>query len=55
VIPVDNNTTEFAVQLLNYQSSSDNPSVLVILATKFGTSAQIIETLNQKLFFNDNV
>lgn len=53
VIPVEKNTTEFAVQLFNYQSYTDNPAVLVILATKDGTSTQIVQQSNQKLFFND--
>lgn len=54
VIPVDKSTTEFAVQLFNYQSSNNSPAVLVILVTKDGTSTQIIQSSNQKLFFNDN-
>ncbi|MCP3658949.1 MAG: hypothetical protein GY830_00955 [Bacteroidetes bacterium] len=45
---------EFNVQLFNYQSYDDNPAVLVILVTKDGTSAQILENSNQKLYFNDN-
>jgi hypothetical protein len=45
--------TQFCVQLFNYQSFEDNPAVLVILVTKDGTSAQVIEKSNQKLFFND--
>lgn len=45
--------TEFNVQLFNYQSYNDNPAVLVILASKDGTSAQVLETSNQKLYFND--
>jgi hypothetical protein len=53
IIPVMNNTTDFAVQLFNYQSYDDDPAVLVILATKDGTSAQILKRSNQKLFFND--
>ncbi len=45
---------EFNVQLFNYQSYDDNPAALVILVTKDGTSAQILEKSNQKLYFNDN-
>ncbi len=45
---------EFNVQLFNYQSYDDNPAVLVILVTKDGASAQILENSNQKLYFNDN-
>ena len=53
VIPVTEGTSDFAVQLFNYQSYDNNPAVLVILAAKDGTSAQIVEKSNQKLFFND--
>lgn len=55
VLPVQKgSSTEFCLQLFNYQSYEDNPAVLVILASKDGTSAQIVERKTQKLFFNDN-
>ncbi len=50
----DNGNVEFNVQLFNYQSYDENPAVLVILATKDGSSAQVVERCNQKLFFNDH-
>jgi hypothetical protein len=54
ILPVEKGKkTEFAVQLFNYQSYNDNPAVLVILVSKNGTSTQILQTSNQKLFFND--
>lgn len=54
VIPVEKGKkTEFTLQLFNYQSYDENPAVLVILVSKNGTSAQIIEKSNQKLYFND--
>lgn len=43
---------EFAVQLFNYQSYDEDPAVLVILASKDGTSTQVLTHSNQKLFFN---
>jgi len=53
VLPVKKGEkTEFAVQLFNYQSYEDDPAVLVILVTKDGTSAQILQKNNQTLFFN---
>ncbi len=45
--------TKFNIALYNYQSSKDNPAVLVIVSTSKGTSAQIIEGKTQKLFFNN--
>ncbi|RUS13950.1 hypothetical protein BC938DRAFT_477598, partial [Jimgerdemannia flammicorona] len=57
-------TTDFHVQLYNYQSQPNNPAVLVIVATSKGTSAQLAEgrplnlfgghTNGQKLWFNNN-
>jgi hypothetical protein len=55
VLPVEKGgKTQFAVQLFNYQSYDEDPAVLVILVTKDGTSTQIVERSNQKLFFNKN-
>lgn len=54
VLPVSQGTTEFAVQLFNYQSYESSPAVLVILVSKDGVSTQVIERSNQKLFFNDH-
>lgn len=47
----------FTPVLYNYQSSPGNPAVLAIVATREGTSMQVIENdagyLSQPLFFND--
>ena len=56
VLPVElGQKTQFAVQLFNYQSSHDEPAVLVILASKNGTSVQVLDSSNTKLFFDDDV
>ncbi len=44
----------FVPELFNYQSKEDNPTVLAIVATSQGTSAHIITTREQKLYFNRN-
>lgn len=47
----------FTPVLYNYQSSPGNPAVMAIVATREGTSMQVIENdggyLSQPLFFND--
>jgi len=54
VLPVESGKkTEFAVQLYNYQSRSEDPAVLVILASKDGTSIQVLDSSNTKLYFDD--
>lgn len=55
VLPVElGQKTQFAVQLFNYQSNRDEPAVLVILASKNGTSVQVLDSSNTKLFFDDD-
>lgn len=55
VLPVQKGEkTEFAVQLFNYQSHDNDPAVLVIMVSKDGTSTQVLETKNQKLYYDDN-
>lgn len=49
----DNARTEFAVNLYNYQTTEENPAVLVIVSTKDGTSAQVLDANTTKLLFND--
>ena len=48
----------FTPVLYNYQSSPGNPAVLAIMATREGTSMQVIENnggyLSQPLYFNDD-
>jgi hypothetical protein len=45
---------EFSVQLYNYQSSSNQPAVLTIMATDKGTSIQTLGSFTEKLYFNHN-
>ncbi|AGF84872.1 hypothetical protein QJ854_gp910 [Moumouvirus goulette] len=52
VLPLRENKVEFAVDLYNYQSGSE-PAVLVIIATAYGTSAQVVSGGNTILYFND--
>lgn len=54
VLPSDNGKVEFAVDLYNYQSSHSEPAVLVIMATAYGTSAQVVCGGNTLLYFNNN-
>jgi hypothetical protein len=54
VLPVKKGEkTEFALQLFNYQSYDEDPAVLVIMVSSRGTSTQVLERSNSKLFFND--
>jgi hypothetical protein len=53
VLPLDNGKVEFAVDLYNYQSSSTEPAVLVVMATAYGTSSQVVCGGNTVLYFND--
>lgn len=55
VIPLTNNSVDFCVKMYNYQSnsSSDNPAILVIMASAQGTSAQVVHG-NTNLYFNNN-
>ncbi len=43
---------EFVPEIFNYQSSSSEPAILVIVASSQGTSAAILTSRAQKLFFN---
>ncbi|BCS83399.1 hypothetical protein QLL95_gp0724 [Cotonvirus japonicus] len=52
ILPISNSKVEFAVDLYNYQSGSE-PAVLVIIATAYGTSAQVVTGGNTVLYFND--
>uniref|UniRef100_A0A6G6ACI3 Uncharacterized protein n=1 Tax=Borely moumouvirus TaxID=2712067 RepID=A0A6G6ACI3_9VIRU len=52
ILPLRENKVEFAVDLYNYQSGSE-PAVLVIIATAYGTSAQVVSGGNTILYFND--
>lgn len=54
VLPVVNGKVEFSVDLYNYQSYSDEPAVLVIMCTSYGTSAQVVCGGSTTLYFNGN-
>ncbi len=53
VLPLEEGTCEFNVHLYNYQSNSEEPAVLVLVASSQGTSAQILSG-NNPLYFNDD-
>ena len=44
--------TEFVPELYSYQSDEGSPAILVIVASAYGTSAQIARPGAQKLHFN---
>jgi len=50
----ESESTNFCVQLYNYQSSTSNPRVLTILCSDEGTSIQTLSTNKDKLYFNYN-
>lgn len=54
ILPLNEGKVEFNVKLFNYQSSKEDPAVLVIIASNQGTSAQVITEYNQSLYFNKN-
>lgn len=43
----------FNGKLFNYQFDKEDPAILVVLASASGTSAQVITSYNQELYFND--
>lgn len=54
ILPVEKGKkTEFAVQLFNYQSGHDDPAVMVILASKHGTSVRFVSSNDTRLMFDD--
>lgn len=53
VLPLNQGTCEFNVNLYNYQSSSSSPAVLVIVASANGSSAQAIYGGTTALYFNN--
>ena len=55
VLPCDKEgNVDFNVRLYNYQSRDGDPAVLVIMVSNLGTSAQIVGSSTQALYFNDN-
>lgn len=53
VLPLNKGTCEFNVHLHNYQSSSDEPAVLLVVGCSAGSSAQAIYGGTTALYFND--
>jgi len=53
ILPLDEGTCEFNVHLYNYQSSSEDPAVLVIVASSKGSSTQGIYGGTTALYFNN--
>lgn len=53
ILPLHKDTCEFNVHLYNYQSSSSDPAVLVIVASAKGSSTQAIYGGTTALYFND--
>lgn len=54
ILPLDKGKCSFHVCIHNYQSTSDDPAVLVIVASAEGTSVQTLTHGTDKLYFNDN-
>lgn len=50
----DSNETNFNVRMYNYQTTSSNPAVLVIISTNQGTSAQVLDSKTTDVLFNKN-
>lgn len=48
----ESKSTNFCVQLYNYQSDTHNPAVLTILVSNQGTSIQTLSSNKDKLYFN---
>jgi hypothetical protein len=54
ILPLENGEVEFNVRLYNYQTRKNDPAVLVIVSSSQGTSCQIIDSSDTKLYFNNN-
>ena len=54
ILPLENGEVEFNVRLYNYQTIKDDPAVLVIVSSSQGTSCQIVDSNDTKLYFNNN-
>jgi len=48
------NEVSFNVRLFNYQTTTENPAVLVIISTNQGTSAQVLDSKTSDVLFNKN-
>lgn len=53
VLPLTDGFCKFGVNLYNYQTRSDDPSLAVIVSSSQGSSCAAITTSNQTLYFND--
>lgn len=54
LLPAEKNEVNFNVTLFNYQSTVENPAVLVIIASNQGTSAMILNNKTTDIDFNKN-
>ncbi len=54
ILPLENGEVEFNVRLYNYQTSLNDPAVLVIVSSSQGTSCQVLNSNDAKLYFNNN-
>ncbi|EQC42374.1 hypothetical protein SDRG_00111 [Saprolegnia diclina VS20] len=52
-LPIENETTAFHVGLYNYQSTANDPAVLVLVCTAAGTSAQVMTERDAILYSNE--
>lgn len=54
LLPATNSEVNFNVRLFNYQSSSTNPAVLVIVASNQGTSSMVLDSKTTDILFNSS-
>lgn len=54
VVPMTDGACKFGVNLFNYQTREDDPTLAVIVASAQGTSVAPITKYNQTLYFNQN-
>jgi hypothetical protein len=54
LLPLHEGNVPFCVDLYNYQSTIEEPAVLVIIGTAQGTSCQVVSGGKTKLYFNRN-
>jgi hypothetical protein len=52
ILPLQDDKITFNVRIHNYQYDAENPSVLVVVVSPHGTSAQLITESQQKIYFN---
>jgi hypothetical protein len=54
ILEGDSGDIPFNVRLFNYQTTTENPAVLVIIASNQGTSSQILDAKTTDILFNNN-